>query len=226
MNIFPIGLIASASDSGTIDGISYNYFEPNAGCDSNYQFDVLSSMFQNKIMLTRKKSEKVLSIEYRYVNIFDREFRQIEHFLDEVDESLTSFFVVDFSKGQTPSSITNSSGNWVVAIDNTRLFSAITNQKAARAFIKYGNSWKEGPVELVSTNTYITVDVDTSNYGNLSLTNANLYATLYPMYEVYAMQNSSQNLKTTVLLPESISIAQPGGWMRSGNVTFVSKYKV
>jgi len=226
MNIFPLGTVADSSDSGTIDSIVYNMFEPNAGCSDNYQFDILSSMFQNKIMLTRKKSEKTLVIEYRYDNIYDREYRQIEHFLENVDESLTSFFVVDFSKGQTPSSITNSSGDWVVAIDNTRLYSTITNQKAYKAILKYGTSWKEGTIISLSLNTSITVDVDTNNYGGLSLANANSYAKVYPMYEVYAMQNSVANFKTTVYIPEMVNILQAGGWMRSGNISFVSKYKV
>jgi len=226
MLLFPIGTISASNDSGTMDSIGYNFFEPNAGCNDNYQFDILTSMFQNKIMLTRKRSEKTLAVEYRYDNIFDREYRQIEHFLENIDESLTSFWVVDFNKGETPSSVTDSSGDWVVAISNTRLYSIITNQKAYRAFLKYGNSWKEGVVNSISTNTSITVDVDANNYGNLSLVNANLHATLYPMYEMYAMQNSVSNLKTTVYVPAMLNINQVGGWMRSGNISFVSKYKV
>ena len=226
MNIFPMGLVAATSDSGTLDGISYNFFEPNAGCSDNYQFDILTSVFQNKIMLTRKKSEKTLIIEYRFDNIFDREYRQIEHFISAMDESLTSFWVVDFSKGQSPDSIAASGSDWLVTIDNTRLFSIIANQKANRAFIKWGTTWKEGQVITITTNTSMVVDVDTNNYGNLSLANANLHAMVYPMYEVYAMQGTLANLKTTIYVPEKINIDKSGGWMRSGSISFVSKYKV
>jgi len=226
IKIFPIGLISATSDTGILDSIVYDFFEPNNGCSDNYQFDILTSMFQNRIMLTRKKSEKTLVIEYRFENILDREFRQIEHFIESVDESLTPFWIIDFSKGQTPDSIANSSGDWLVSIKNTRLFSIIANQKAHRVFIKWGKSWKEGTVVTISTNSSIVVDVDTNNYGNLSLANANLHAMIYPMYEVYVMQNSLANLKTTVYIPESININQSGGWMRSGSLSFVSKYKV
>ena len=226
MQIFPIGTIAAASNSGTLDGISYSMFEPNNGCSSNYQFDVLTSMFQNKIMLTRQKSEKTLAIEYRYDNIFDREFRQIDHFIETVGESLTSFFIVDFSKGQTPTSVTDSTGDWLISINNTRLFSTTANQKGYHAFIKYGTAWKEGTVLSLSANTSITVDVDTNNYGNLSLVNANLFAMVYPMYEVYMIQGASTNFKTTVYIPEIVRLNQPGGWMRSGNISFITKYKV
>jgi hypothetical protein len=226
MNIFPIGLVAAASDQGTLNSISYDMFEPNDGCNSTYQFDILTTMFQNKMMLTRKKSERVLTVEYRYNNILEREYRQIEHFLSEMDESLTSFWLVDFSQGQTPTGIVESASDWIVSLDSTIRYSTTTNYKANRAFIKYGSSWKEGSVVGISTNTSVTVDVDTSNYGNLSITNANLYAMIYPMYEVYAMQNSLSNLKTTVYVSKDISLNQNGGWMRSGNISFVGKYKV
>ena len=223
MELFPIGTIANSSDSGTIDGISYSFFEPNSGCNSFRQYNILSSLFQNKVMSTRKKTEPVLNIEYSYDNIFDREFRQIEHFFDNVEESLTSFYVVDFSKGQTPSSVTVSGDDWVVAIKDTFLFSAVANYKANRALIKYGKSWKEGTISALTTNTSITVDVE---YGNLALASANLYGMVYPIYEVYAVANSIANLQTTVFIKDTINILDIGGWMRSGKITFTSKYKV
>lgn len=227
MNIFPIGTIAANSDSGTIDSISYNMFEPNGGCKSNEIDNILISAFENKTMLTRKKAEPNLSLSYTYVDIFDREYRQIAHFVKNVEGPLTSFWVVDFSMGQSPSNIADSSGDWLVSIDNTRLYSTIANQKANRVFIWDGkSSWKEGNIVALSTNTSITVNVDGSDFGNLSLANALANAWVFPMYEVYLIKDTLSNFDVTKFWNEDITISNDGGYMRSGTVNMISKYKV
>jgi len=226
MNLYPIGLIAAASDAGTLDSVSYSLFEPNKKCSSQSIHDILTTKFQDQTMLARKKSFPFLTIQYEYENIFDREFRQIEHFVAEMEDALTSFFVVDFSKGLTPSGITDSTGDWVVAITNTRLFSEVANQKAHRAFVYNGSSWKEGPITAITTNTSITVDVDTSNYGALALASANSSSIVYPMYQVYFSSNVLQNFSTSVYIEEDRNLTDDGGFMRSGSMGFISKYKV
>ena len=226
MKIFPIGTVSNGSSSGTIDGISYSMFEPNVTCHSNKVHTILVTQFENQSLLTRKKALPFLTITYEYADIFNREYRQIEHFVDDVEDALSSFFVVDFSKGLTPSSITLSSGDWVVAIDNTRLYSSTANQKANRAFIWDGINWKEGQIASVSTNTSITVDIDANNYGALSLADAQTNGMVYPLYEVYLTQNALQNFKSTKFIHADINNSEDGGYMKTGKITFVTKYKV
>lgn len=227
MDIFPIGTISAASDDGTIDSITYTMFEPNGGCKSGETDNVLITLFEKKTMLTRKKAEPSLNLSYIYTNIFDREYRQISHFVKSVEGTLTSFWVVDFSMGQSPTSVTDSSGDWVVAIDNTRLYSIIANKKANRAFLWDGkSSWKEGNIVAISTNVSITVNVDGSNFGDLSLANANADAFVYPMYEVYLIKGTLDNFNITNFWDDKIRTSTDGGYMRSGTINMISKYKV
>lgn len=223
-NLFPIGTISATSDSGTLESVSYNIFEPNNNVVSYPIYDILVSKFENQTPLTRKKKDPYLMIEYSYSNIFTREYRQLKHFIDVMDDALTSFYIVDFSEGQTPTSVTESGGDWIVVIDNTRLYSTTTNHKACRAFIWNGRSWKEGPITSISTNTSVTVDVDTSNYGGLSVTDANSNGMIYPIYTVYFAQESISNFKPSTFIPGKISTSKDGGYMYSGTLTFISKY--
>jgi hypothetical protein len=231
MRIFPVGTVAASSSQGTIDSISYNMFEPNMGCRSTFVHNILVDRFEQQTLTTRKKSEPFLTLVYSYDHIFDREYRQLEHFLNDVDEALTSFYLVDFSKGQTPSNISEVSsgplaGNWTVHIDNTRLYSTLSNYKSSKAFLWDGVNWKEGDIDSISPNVSISVDVDTNDYGNLSLANAQSSALVYPMYQVYAAAGSLTNFEEDVFVNESINTTSDGGWMRSGAITFTSKYKV
>jgi hypothetical protein len=225
MKIYPIGTISAASSSGAIDGISYSFFEPNDGCYSIKVHNILTTQFENQTLLTRKKSNPFLTFEYSYDNIFSREMKQIQHFVDDHDDALTSFYLADLSNGITPTSVTDSSSNWLCAIDNTRLFSTVANEKANKAFIWDGNNWKEGDIDTVTTNTSIVVDVDTNNYGNLSLVNANSSGIVYPMYQVYFMQNVLDNFKTGPYIDEKITTSKDGGYMYSGSVKMVGRYK-
>uniref|UniRef100_A0A6M3KG61 Uncharacterized protein n=1 Tax=viral metagenome TaxID=1070528 RepID=A0A6M3KG61_9ZZZZ len=226
MNIFPIGTISAASSSGSLNSVSYNMFEPNARASSSVKHNILVTPYQNQIKLTRKKAEPFIIIQYDYNNIFSREYKQIEHFIYNLGDALTSFYVVNWAEGITPSSVVDASGDWTAAITNTRLFSTITNQKANRAFLWDGLNWKEGAIASLSANTSITVDVDTSNFGALTLANANANSIVYPLYECYCTPDSLADFNTTVYLPESINLADDGGYMRSGSISFVSKYKV
>ena len=70
------------------------------------------------------------------------------------------------------------------------------------------------------------VDIDTNKYGALSLTNANAEAMVYPAYTVYVMKGSLSALKPTVFIDGSISTSGYGGFMYSGSIQFISKYKV
>lgn len=226
MNIFPIGTVSAASSAGTIDSISYDMFEPNLRAISRKEHINLITVFQNKNVLTRKKAEPFLIMTYEYDNIFAREYRQIEHFVDDMEDALTPFWVVDWSKGQTPSSVVDASGDWTVSVDNTRLFSTTTNMKSWKAFFWDGVNWKVGNVDSITANTSMTIDVDTNNYGGLTLANANTRSNVYPIYECYFKQNVIQDFKTTYYIKGDISTSDDGGFMYSGSVTFTSKYRV
>ena len=225
--LFPIGTMAAASDAGTIDSVSYSLFEPNAKCDSQKIFYILTSQFENKSMMTRKKASPYMSISYEYENIFTREYRQLEHFVKSVDDALTSFYVVDFSKGFKPSSVTESSGDWVIAITNTYLFSTAANYKSYYALVSNGRgSYKFGSISAISANTSVTLDVDTLNYGALSSTTANSSGILFPVYECYFTANSINNFKSGSYVNETIGLSTDGGFLYSGNLSFISKYPV
>lgn len=228
MDIFPIGTISAASSSGSIDSVSYDMFEPNAGAYSKKQYSVLVTQYQNQTFMTRKKAEPILMLTYKYSNIFSKEYRQIEHFVDSIaEEALNSFYVIDWSRGQTPSAIADSGGDWVIDIDNTQLYSTVTYMKAWRALIWDGADWKEGPVTAITANTDITVDVDTSNYGNLTLANAQSRGWVYPMYLCYLIQDPLSNFDSSSFVRnEDIDLDDVGGFIYSGEINFFSRYKV
>ena len=226
MNLFPIGTVSAGSSSGSIDSVSYNFWEPNGvGGSSNVMHNVLTSMFEQQTILARKKSEPYLIIPYEYNDIFDREFKQIEHFVDSIEGALTPFWAVDFSRGQTPSSVADASGDWTVSIDNTRFYSIVLNQKASRAFLWDGTNWKEGLVSAISANTYIVVDVDTNNYGALTLANA-ANSLVYPLYEVFLSKEGLSAFKSTNYVNEKVTTSKDGGFIRSGSINLVTRYKV
>ena len=226
IKIFPLGEISAASSSGTIDSVSYSLFEPNSGCYTQRIYNTLVTRFEQQSMLTRKKALPFVTLSYQYDGIFTREFRQLEHFVEDLDDALTSFYAIAFDQGITPSSITNSGGDWVCAVDNTRRFSTVTNNKAYRAVVWDGLNWKEGIVTALVANTSITLDVDTNNYGNLSLANAQSGGIVYPLYEVYFSDNVLSNFKTGDYIKDTINTSKDGGYTWSGNITMIGKYKV
>jgi hypothetical protein len=196
---------------------------------SNVIHNILVSRFENQSILTRKKSLPMLSLSYEYDNIFDREFRQIENFVLDVNEALDSFSVVDFSKGVKPSGITDGGGGntWVVAISETRLFSTITNEKSDWAFVWDGSNWVLADITAITTNTSITLNVSgTAEYGALTLVNANLYGYVYPVYTCYLAAGAMSDFKPTVYIDDSLTLVGDGGWCLSGTISFVSKYRV
>ena len=221
MDLFPIGTITDSHDYGTIDSINYYIFEPNDGSRSQPTYNILVSAYQDQTKLTRKKSEARLSITYKYKNIFQKEYQQIEHFTDAMDDALTSFYAIDWSRGRKPTSVTNTLGVWTVAIDNTRLYSTLANQKANYALLWDGSSYKMGTVTTITAGTSIEVTVA---YGNLAVAAANSNAYLYPVYCVYFMPGVLSSFEPTEYLPESINLTSDGGWMKSGNLIFTSKY--
>ena len=179
-------------------------------------------------MLTRKKAPPTLQITYSYENIFDREYRSIEHFNYDVNDALDSFLIVDFSMGKRPTQISDGGGgnSWVVNISDTRLFSTVSNMKSSYAFLKWRDAWRIGDVSAITANTSITIDSSATSYGALSLSDANLYGYLFPVYTCRFAPNALANMKTTVYVDEAINLTGDGGWMRSGDITFLSKYKV
>lgn len=227
--LFPIGTISSLSSSGVIDGISYSLFEPNNGCISVDNYNNLVHEFDNKTLFTRQKALPFISILYSYENIWTREYNQIRQFVNLVDDSLISFLAVDWSKGQEPSSISGT--DWstanVISIDDTSLYSSITNYKSNTVLIWDGGSdWKIGTVSLVTANTSITVNVTGNNYGALSFTNANSLGYIYPIYTCYLQAGALANFSKGEYIKQPVGLNQIGGFLYSGTISLRGKYKI
>ena len=227
MYIFPIGLLSAASGNGTIDSVSYSFFEPNQKCSSAPIHTSLQAKFQTQTILSRKIAEPYLIITYEYGNIFSSEYRQIEHFVDKKEDAVNSFYVIDLSQGEVPTAI-NTSSTWTPSIANTRLYSAISNVKSNYIFFFNGVQWKLGTTTAVTTNTSVTTDVDTNNYGDMTDTQGavvtgNQRVHIYPVYQCYLNPNSLQNFKPTGYWNNK---DENRGVMYSGNISFVSKYKI
>jgi len=180
-------------------------------------------------MLTRKKSLPYITISYEYEDILDREYKQIDHFIYSVDDALTSFHVVDLSKGQDPSAVASVTDKWRITLDNTRLYSSVANEKANKIFVYNGVKWKIGDISHVTTNATLAVDLSSYHRGSLtySETSAEPSVLVYPVYEVYASPNTLSSFKTTQYWQENdLTLTGNGGYMRSGIVSFISKYRV
>lgn len=222
--LFPMGDITAASSLGTIGGIGYKQFEPNLKVGSSPKYTTLISTFESQFKQTRKKAEPYLTLKYEYDNIFSREYRQIESFIESVGGSLTSFYAIDWSKGLTPTSVT-ASGGAVVSIPSTRLYSAQLGRGANNAFLWTGTFWRLGTVTAVAANTSVTLSV---SEGTLTATYASDNANIYPVYEVYLAQgDAGGGLTTSKYVPvEDINLTNEGGSMYSGTLSFVGKYKI
>lgn len=223
MDIFPMGTVTSATSCGTIDGRSYDMFEPNNGAKSNKVYTNLVTTMYDQTMLTRKKALPYITITYEYSDIWAKEYRQISHFVDSKEDNLNPFYVVDFSNQVGYDSIASSNGKWIIDTDETRHFSAIANQKSPNAFIWDGNKFRVGDVSSITTNASLSVDVSTNNYGSLSYSSAFSGGYLYPIYECYFNQNSLKDFDKGVFIDVSTS---ERGFVRSGTIGFTSKYKV
>lgn len=225
MDLFPLGEIEiNADDStGEIDGITYYFFGPNLSSRSVRTYNNLVTLFQTQTKQTRKKAEPYLSITYEYDNIWEREFRQIEHFVDYKEDALESFYAVNLARGIKPSNIIDSDG-WVISITNTRLYSTIANNKAHYAFVWDGSTkWRLGEISSISGGSSITMSLD---YGDLTLANAQYSGYVYPVYSVYFNPNALADFTTGVFVKEDITNSTDGGFVYSGMLTFNSKYSV
>jgi len=225
--LFPIGTIAGASNAGSINSKNYYIFEPNSevGCFSNPVYNVLTTRFQDQTLSTRKKSEPYLILTYSYENLFAREFDQLQAFIDEVDDALTSFFVIDFSKGMTPSNVVDNGSTWTVSIDITRPYSTVTNYRANYAILwnAVRRGYRMGAISTVTANTSILI---AETYGALTAAQAASGTMVYPVYTCYCTPNALSNFKSTNYAIDTNTFAGGGGTMYSGSITFTSKYKV
>ena len=227
-SLFPIGVISAASSLGTMDNINYSMFEPNNGCSSMPNNNILVHEYDNKSLFTRKNNLAFISILYEYDTIWTKEYNQLKHFSEYVDDALTSFYVVDWSKGINPTAI--SGGAWgtgnVISIDSTILYSAVTNYKSNNVLIWDGALWKIGTVTTVTTNTSITVNVTGNNYGSLTYANAVARGYIYPIYTCYLTPNSINGFTKGEYVKESTGLSGVGGFLYSGTITFRGKYRI
>jgi hypothetical protein len=138
-----------------------------------------------------------------------------------MDGDLNDFYVVDLSKGETPSSITT---GWVISINRTGVYSTTSNYKSNYAFVWDGNKFKCGQVSNVTTFSSITIDQD---YGDLTATLATKNAMVYPVYECYFTENPMPTFTPGQFVPDTVASVEYGGYLWSNDsVTFVSKWKV
>lgn len=220
--LFPIGYVASQVSTGSIDGYDYSMFEPNDGCKSTKIHTSLLTTFQDQTMLSRKKAEPYLTITYNYNNIFDREFKQIEHFVDEVDDAVTSFYTVDWSRGQQPNLVASAAGTWAVYVEDTKEYSSTANKQSNKMFIWNGSQWRMGDVSTVTAAS--SVALTPIKKGGLTFSVIKLDMTLvYPVYEVRFSDNTLSNFDKGEYWEDNSS---DRGYLRSGMISFVSKYKV
>lgn len=225
MKIFPIGDVVAASNLGAINSVALAMFEPNKSCESQPVHTILQTRYADQTQVTRKKAQPFLQIAYNYENIFTREFRQIERAVMDVDESLTPLYVADFSRGLTPSAVASAGAKWTVNIDDTYFYSATAGYRANKALLWDGKAWKEGGITGLTLNASITVNIQANLFGGLPLADAG-GAMVYPLYEVYIAAQSIQNFKPGDYWWEDIKTGESGGYMYTGNINFVSKYKV
>lgn len=220
IKLFPIGNIASKVSTGSLNAINYSMFEPNAGAKSIEVHTNLLTTFQDQIKLSRKKAEAYLTITYTYDNILSREYNQLEHFVNSVDDAVTSFFTVNWDKGQIPSNVASST-RWTITLDNTRVYSATSNMKANKVFVYNGSSWKMGDVYSITRNTSVVITV---NKGSLRFSNIKLDSvSIYPVYEVNLSSNALSNFEKGEFWEEN---GPDRGYLHSGVVSFISRYKV
>jgi hypothetical protein len=225
MKLFPIGDVCATYSRGIIDDISYSYFEPNNGCSSYKLYDNLITTFEQQTIQTRKKSLPNIIINYKYDNIFDKEYIQVEHFIDKVGGGLDPFYVVDLSKGSKPSAIAPTSSTWTCSITNTLPYSITTNQKANYGFLWDGVKFKIGSVTTVTANTSVVFTIST-RYGDLSSTNAKNDGLVYPVYNCYHNGDDISNFEITGYVNDKFNDLDTVGFLRSGEVSFNGKYHV
>lgn len=223
MDIFPLGTVSTATSCGTIDGRSYSMFEPNDGAKNKKVYTNMYTQMYDQTRLTRQQAFPYMTFSYSYRDIWAREFRQISHFVDSKNDGLTSFYTVDFSELITIDSIASVNGNWVISTEETRHFSEIDNYKSSEAFIWDGSKFRVGDVSSITTNTSISVDVSTNNYGSLSFSNAESNGCLYPIYQTFFSDNAIGEFEKGVFIYED---TPNKGFTRSGTIGFISKYKV
>jgi hypothetical protein len=221
MDLFPIGLVENSKDYGVMDSCNYYIFEPNSSTMSQPTYNNLVTLFNNQARMTRKKAEPHLSIHYNYENIFDKEYRQIEHFVDFVEDALNSFYTVDWSRHQKVTNVVADVGDWKVYVSRTRIYSTTENKNANYMILWNGTSWKLGQVVSIINSSYVKI---TPLYGNLTLASAVTFSLAYPVYCVYFTPAALSEFEATVLVNAPSGSYEDGGWMRSGNLTFISKY--
>jgi len=226
MDLFPIGLVGSTS-KGTLNSISYSLFEPNNGCKSFEQFNNLVNMFETQTMTTRQKALPILSIEYTYNNIYDREFRQMEHFLYSVASGkLNPFYAVDWSRGQKFIGDGAFDASTNMTVTNSIHYSATTNYKSNWVLVWSGYQFKIGTIIAIPDAVTIRADFTSSNLGNLTYAKASSMAIIYPIYEVYSTVENLQEFSVQGFADNKFVSPQDSGYMRSGSILFVSKYKI
>jgi hypothetical protein len=220
--LFPIGTLQNNSNLGVIaSNYTYSMFEPNSLCDSKVIRSTIMGNFQNQTMFVRKVALPYLGITYTYENIFAREFAQIDHFISDsttADGGATSFYVIDFSNGDLPTSVTS---GFHFHIPNTVKYSSISNQKSNNVFYWDGFDFKVGVV-TTTTATTVTTNTTANPYGAMTGTTfAAGTVWVYPIYQCFL--SGSPDFKSTQFWPSDDTNK---GFLTSGSISFLSKYRV
>jgi len=213
MKVFPIGLVDSTTESiGILDSIEYAFFEPNSKVTGADTYLVDELQMQDHTIATNKRGEPVRNFSYEYENIFDREYKEIEHFMSYVGEALTSCYAIDLSMGEPIATV---SSPYELTISLARKYSTVEHIKSNYAFVWNGSDFMIGAV----TDTDSTSITLSHSYGLTTITNGKIY----PMYEVYIVSGAIQNFKPVVFYESDTA---DSGWVWSGSVAFKTKYTV
>ena len=223
MILFPCGTINISDSTGTLNHITYNMFEPNENSSSKKIFYNLISPYETQILTTRQKAEPALAINYSYKDIFNKEYQQIKHFVSHRDAELSSFYTIDWDTGFTPTTVASVAGDWQIVGDSTLNYSATSNMKSNYLILWDGNRFRVGDVTAINSATRLTIS---PTYGNLSLSTSQTDANAYPIYEARFSENPLKNFEPTEYIGGDLSNSDFAGYMHSGTVSFISKYKV
>jgi hypothetical protein len=226
IKLFPIGDVATTNSTskgawvsgGTEENLM---FEPNFGCGKDKKGYSAVSNMENRAIQTRKIGEMRHTLDYKYKDIWNWEFKKIRRFMRDISEyKVNSFYLIDFSSGQQITALATGA-TWNASIYDTTDFSATAGEGGKYACIWYPriSKFRIGALTSKVEDSSITFS-DTGDYGDLNqFVQGDVYA--YPMYRVYLNQDQEKfKIRAHVDANLNASFAGP---VRSGNVRFIQR---
>ena len=198
-------------------------FEPNAGTNKQRMGFTAFSNMENRAVWTRKIGEFKHTLEYRYENVWNSEYKVIKRFITDVAEHrANSFYIIDFSSGVKVTALASTGGNYNASVYDTQDFSA-TSGEGGNYVCLWNGTEKKFRIGILSSkddDSSITFPQST-DYGNLASVLATHHVGAYPVYRVY-LADDSEDFKTTGFVPLTYT-ASFAGPIKSGAVRFVQR---